>query len=578
MKRIILLLILCLVVFACENFDDTRNSRPITQFNQNFGQTVQRDFMGQVVDEYDNPIVNALIKIGSNQVYTDSNGVFILKNVNVYEKFAHIKVEKIGFLDGSRSLVPTEGMNQIKIMMIANVPIATINSNELSEVILSNGTKINFDGFFEDENGNTYSGVVSVFVYHLEASNSNLNELMPGMLFAEAEDGSAKVLQTFGMLNVELRGTSGQKLQIAKEHTAKISMKIDATQLTTATASIPLWHFDETNGYWKEEGEAIRQGDYYVGNVSHFSWWNCDAYVDVVYLKINLVDSENNPIPNLGITLTDQSGFVSCISYTDQSGLVSGIIPKDNVLTLSSNGAIIFNQLIGSFSNNSSITVEIESPTINIFNFNGNVLDCDNNFLSNSYLISIIDGYASYIPVINGMFLFTHLTFQNTINYSVSAVNFVQNEFSSVISNQATNGVSNTISLNNMIVCNSSYYNLSGNYNLVVTRDDGAVYNFPNEEIIQVAPFEYKTSTTGHYAFGSINSNQGYTFLISSLDGIIIPNQGLFQGLYTNQVSGVILDNNSSHGTIISNDEFYTNYSILFSNNLRTYTCHYTRN
>ena len=68
--------------------------------------------------------------------------------------------------------------------------------------------------------------------------------------------------------------------------------------------------------------------------------------------------------------------------------------------------------------------------------------------------------------------------------------------------------------------------------------------------------------------------------LLSSSNEITIPNQTLFQGLYTNPVTGVSMSptNNSIHGTIISYNEFYTSYSILFSTGPKTYTCHYTRN
>lgn len=232
LKKITFSLLLIFGLLACENHDDsTSGNGNSDSFTENFGSTTSRDFMGQVIDENKNPIINALVSIGNSTTYTDDNGIFIIKNASVYEKFAHIKVEKIGFLEGSRSLAPTDAMNQVKIMLIANAPIATVNSGEASEVELSNGTKVNFDGAFQDENGNTYTGNINVFAYHLESSNSNLMDLMPGMLFAEAEDGSAKILETFGMLNVELVGNGGQKLQIAQGHTAQITMKIDDSQL-----------------------------------------------------------------------------------------------------------------------------------------------------------------------------------------------------------------------------------------------------------------------------------------------------------------------------------------------------------
>jgi hypothetical protein len=42
------------------------------------------------------------------------------------------------------------------------------------------------------------------------------------------------------MVHVQLTGSSGQKLQIATNHTAEMTVAIDAAQLPTAAATIPL--------------------------------------------------------------------------------------------------------------------------------------------------------------------------------------------------------------------------------------------------------------------------------------------------------------------------------------------------
>jgi len=139
------------------------------------------------------------------------------------------------------------------------------------------------------------------------------------MLYAQAADGTAKVLQTFGMMQVELRGSGGEKLQIAKTHTAQIKMQIDASQMATAPSSIPLWHFDEAKGYWTEEGSATKVGNQYVGNVSHFSWWGCCSGFPVVGLSVNILDSNSNPIPYLLVNLTSSAGFTT-VGELDNNG------------------------------------------------------------------------------------------------------------------------------------------------------------------------------------------------------------------------------------------------------------------
>lgn len=407
LKKVTFFLLLIFVLLACENHDDsTSGNGSSDSFTENFGSTASRDFMGQVIDENENPIINARVSIGNSITYTDNSGIFIIKNASVYEKFAYIKVEKIGFLKGSRSLVPTDAMNQVKIMLIANAPIATVNSGETSEVELSNGTKVNFDGAFQDENGNSYTGNINVFAYHLESSNVNLMDLMPGMLFAEAEDGSAKILETFGMLNVELVGNGGQKLQIAQGHTAQITMKIDDSQLSTATSTIPLWHFDETDGYWKEEGQATRQGDYYVGNVSHFSWWNYDAYLPTVFFNVRLLNTNNEPLAYISVMMDFQG--IETHGMTMSNGIVSGLIPANELLTLTildECNNIVLSRQIGPYSvdtNYGDIVVDIplNSQTL----VTGTLLKCDGNPVENGYVYLSKNGEYDFFEVTNGAF------------------------------------------------------------------------------------------------------------------------------------------------------------------------------
>ena len=273
MKNFKILIGLMFVTFcfvSCDSNDG--NSGSNDNFSENFGNTASRSFIGQVVNPYNNPLQNVTVKIGTSTVQTDVNGVFIINNATVYERFAYITAKKSGYVDGSRSMVPTTGKNNIKIMMFENVPQGTVQSGAVSEVSIYSGTKVKFDGFFQEENGTAYSGDVQVAMFHLTPSEENISMLMPGMLYAERENGSQAVLETFGMLNVELRGSGGQKLNIANGHTAEITIRIDDSQLATAPSTIPLWHFDENVGYWKEDGIATKVGNKYVGTVSHFSW------------------------------------------------------------------------------------------------------------------------------------------------------------------------------------------------------------------------------------------------------------------------------------------------------------------
>ena len=72
-------------------------------------------------------------------------------------------------------------------------------------------------------------------------------------------------------------------------------MNIPADQLSSAPAQIPLWYFDEEKGVWQEEGFAKREGNKYVGTVTHFTDWNCDDPTEGATIIGRVIDCNGNP-------------------------------------------------------------------------------------------------------------------------------------------------------------------------------------------------------------------------------------------------------------------------------------------
>lgn len=416
MKKHYLVLFLAALFFSCNDDNDVIDDTP--QFNYDQGNSVNRNFHGLILDTNGNPISNASVQIGSSTAQTNSNGLFIINSVSVKEKFAHVKVSKSGYIDGSRVLIPTAGDNRVNIMLISDTPTATVASGANSEVTLPNGTKVKFDGAFKDANGNAYSGSVQVGLYHLKPSDTYLSEIMPGSLLASNSNGDAKVLETFGMLHVELKGSSGQELNLATGHTAEVSFDIDASQLSSSPTTIPLWSFDEVAGIWKEEGSATKVGSKYVGNVSHFSWWNCDAPFNQCNLTVTVHNNGGLPISNLTVGIIRPSNPYAATGLTNATGQVTGIIPANENLTIQVSdycGNIIYTSSIGPFATGSSNilpTIVLIPSAISTVNITGILKTCANvnvtnglvklkNLNSSNYYNQILQ------PVTNGNFSFT---------------------------------------------------------------------------------------------------------------------------------------------------------------------------
>ncbi|WP_422105938.1 hypothetical protein [Winogradskyella sp.] len=430
------LLVILIVTSGCQKDDSHSGTEHIQEIIPNtfadyFGNEISRDFIGTVIDKNHNPIEGVLIRIGDETASTDSNGVFIIKDAEVNERFGYIKAEKAGYIHGSRSVVPTEGTNKVQIMLLEANPITTINSGTSTTVSITDGSSVSFDGNFINEDGTEYSGPVEVIMYHLDPTDEAMDLQMPGMLYAENEDGAERMLQTLGMLAVELRGSGGEDLNLAEGSTSEIKIPVDESLMGSAPATIPLWYFDEANGYWKEDGEAILIGNMYVGTVSHFSFWTCSIiHLQHNTLSITIEDTYGNPLNNVKVALSSEN-LRTIYNYTNNSGIVSGLIPSNKSIEIDlsveylCDGNSILNQIVGPFNSDSSITIEIpESPEIFTEQISGSFYQCNGQQINEAYVF-ITHGSKVFVDNITDSVFNTSLLRCNEYNsFKIEAVDF----------------------------------------------------------------------------------------------------------------------------------------------------------
>lgn len=453
-KKLFLLVLLFPFLFSnCSS--DSGNGGNSIDTPLNFGSEVSKNFSGQIVDENNNALSNVAITISDKTATTDVNGIFIISGATVREKFAYVTAKKAGYLDGSRSLIPTSGVNNVKITMLTGTVIGTVNSGSTGSISLPNGTKVTFDGNFKLENGQAYSGSVSVIMRHLDPSDPNLLDKMPGMLLAENSNGEERILETFGMLNIEMRGSSSQKLQLAT--TAQIEMPISTSQLAASPTSIPLWHFDETLGYWKEEGAATKQGSKYVGTVSHFSWWNCDAQFPTIRLSVTVVNTAGTPLSNVRVALRRASSTYSVSGITNNLGQVCGLVPANETLTMTvydTCGNAIYTSSVGPFSADTTLpNVVVANSTIQSTLVQGNLLKCDGTNVTNGYVLLRYGNQNIVATVTNASFSFTMLVCSTTnTGFTLQGFDYQNLQTTNTINYNFTNPVTN---VGNLTACST---------------------------------------------------------------------------------------------------------------------------
>ena len=414
--------------------NDSSTPTPSMTLAESFGNASNSDFMGRVVDLQNNPVSGAMVQIGNSTTDTDMNGVFIIRDAQVYEKFAYVKVEKAGFLHGSRSVVPTAGINQVQIMLLPQTVTQTVSSGAAATVSLSNGAAVDLSGAYSNADGSDYTGDVQVTLHLLNPTDDDMQQQMPGMLLAENLQNEARMLETLGMVAVELRSDTGEKLNLSEGTTATISVPLDPETLAGAPNEIPLWYFDEENGYWIEEGSATLQGTNYVGTVSHFSFWNCDIPTEYVNICMNITDSNNNPLSNIQVRIESEFNGTG-YGYTNDSGEVCGIIPANQTLNLQyflyniCNNIEIPNssETVGPFSEDTTLNIVLDALEVEEYleTITGVFTTCDGDAVVNGYVEgSIGNGIPFYSIVTDGVFEINVLNCVENASISITGFDF----------------------------------------------------------------------------------------------------------------------------------------------------------
>lgn len=502
----ILSLFLLLVFSACrKDVNDVVVSKDIPQPGiENFVpdvETIVGAVTGFIVDENEEPVEGALIRFNDQTFTTDAYGHFFIENESMNALGTLVQVEKEGYFKGSRRFFPQAGAtSRIKIQLLVKSFDDSFAASAGGTATMGNGASVTFaPGSIKTADGNAYDGTVHVASQWMDPSALSTLDQMPGNLQGINSEVEEVALSTYGMIAVELEGDAGQALNIADDHTATISMPVPASMQASAPAEIPLWSYHETYGLWVEEGKATLQNGAYVGEVSHFSFWNCDIPFDYVLLKMRLVEeASGNALFNFKVVLTTSGSTgaptTSGSGYTDQDGLVSGAIPVNTVLQMKvfdQCGALLYTQDIGPFDMDIDLGDVIISVASGGFTtVTGNLLDCNGNPLNNGLVTADFLGTRIYEYPTSSNFTMDFFTCGSTSDIEVKAINLAD----LVESNTYTVPPFVQTDLSDISVCGNQLQN----YILITVAGETAIYSDPQADI----------AATGTYLFAGNNNDE----------------------------------------------------------------------
>ena len=290
---------------------------------------VKGDLTGVVNNELGKPIAGAEISLGDLITTTNQFGFFIFKDVGLNARGSLVRVRHEGFFPGSRRVFAVDdAVNQVKIELIRKSFDYFFKAEDGGEVIMNGDAKILFEpNAVQTADGTPYTGWVRVAAKWLDPEALSTIDRMPGNLQGVTLESEEVVLGTAGMMAVELKNNFGERLYIRDGYKATIAMPVPSRLLPNPPASIPNWSYNEEVGVWVEEGTSHLEGNYYVGQVSHFSYWNHDFKGPLVEFTLSLLNEQGTPLEGYKVVIRQAETGLYGHGITCDRGIVSGLIP-----------------------------------------------------------------------------------------------------------------------------------------------------------------------------------------------------------------------------------------------------------
>ncbi|WP_298419854.1 hypothetical protein [uncultured Kordia sp.] len=541
--------------------------------SENFGNATSGNFIGLITDESGAKLENVQITIGNVITMTDRNGLFVLNNADVFEKFAYVKAKKNGYIDGSRVIIPkTEGANRVNIVLLKKEIVSRVNSGENSQVSLSNGAIVNFSGGFITTDGNSYSGEVDVVVHHIRPNSINTFEQMPGSLLAQDASNNAQNLETYGMLSVNLFSPSGERLNIDPESPATLEFPVDYTQTSIAPETINLWYFDEEVGYWKEEGQAVKNGNKYIAEVTHFTWWNCDIPFDAIIFCFDIIaNNVNANTPYLVVITRASNNQVIYSGNITSRETECGLIPRNEEVLVSvysitggCNNQLVYSETLGDYATDTSTTISF-TEELTTTTLTGTALNCNGSPITNGY-VYIND--TNIFNLSNGDFSIGVIHCLDGLNIDVQIFDYDTNQWA-IYENVVLSGVDTNVGVISTCGDGGGIYN--GDVTLLTQNDvnNFGIMNFTTiNGKLKIGEFQLTNNIS---SLGALNS---LVNIHESLTIINNPNLTSLDGLNNlNAVNSLSISHNSSLNSItalssITSIEF--GFQISYNNALTT--------
>lgn len=426
MQRIIWLLLFTLLAFSACRQDLNEVTTTVVPYIPPVLEKWEQPFVpvtgnltGFVVDENGEPVADADVKLDGMSTTTDRFGHFFFKEADLNARGSLVRVNKTGYFPGSRRFFAAEGTeNRVKIQLIPMQFNQSFSSATGDSIVMNGDAYVVFPpNAIARADGTPYEGDVRVAAYWLDPDDGRITDQMPGNLQGVDNQSQEVALQTAGMMAVELQDEIGQPLDLLEGYTATIAMPVPDYLAGNAPAEVPNWSYNEPYGMWVEEDVSRLENGYYVGEVSHFSYWNHDFKDPLVEFSAIIQNEEGEPLEDVKVVIRQPGTNLNGFGRTGADGSIAGLIPQNYDLLLEVKGLcdeVVYSANIGPFMDNADLgVITLPATNISMLTITGNLVNCDGEAVSNGLVIYQSAGYSIYEYAEDGAFSFDALICDN---------------------------------------------------------------------------------------------------------------------------------------------------------------------
>ncbi len=420
MKKLNFILVFAFLViaFGC-NKDPRRNDTPA---NPNY---ITKTVSGIVVDENETPLADVDVNVNGNTTTTDQSGAFLLMNITVPKDSFLVQFKKDGYFENVRSGEPGSESNiRVRVGLVNKASATTTQFAADAGGTLSIGsgtltTDVTFpdDLKYTDISGTPYTGTVVVTGYYVDPSAQNFSTLECATQIGRDSTHAKRHLSTYGALYMEVTDDQGGTLHLDPTSPSfpTISMAIpDSLRDRSAPSDIYVWSNNFRQSYSNSEGHGSKQGNNYMCQVRHFSYWQTAVpHTGFATILGKVTDSKGQPVVGVKVTIGQYYAVTNFIGkykldVPDNVSISVGVLSYDYY------GQSSTLVTVGPYNDGQVDTVNITLPAMQTLS--GNIVNCVGNNISGFVKFTFYDPQSLAYRAIQTFAKYGSYSFQVPLN------------------------------------------------------------------------------------------------------------------------------------------------------------------